>query len=132
MQTNWQSYTNKDFYTLDKGFKVKLNSGEVKSISTKVGSSLFDNSHNKIDTDDILFFAPKQDFERFKRLQKHLDTLVAYDFEKIDELDFAITDSLKLEFDSKEEKELRKIFAKLKNYIALAEQKIYQESKNYL
>jgi hypothetical protein len=125
----WIEYTNKDFYKLDKTFKVKLNSGKVVSIDMKVGSTLYDTSQNEIGTNDILFFAQKKDFNRYKKLQKHNETLAEYDFEKLDDLEYAIYDTYTKETDRVK---ITKIFEKLKKHISQAQEQIINESKTYL
>ena len=126
----WTRYTNKDFYTLDKSYKVKLSSGKVLSIDMKVGSALYDTSHNEIDTSDILSFTKKKDFTRFRALQKHNDTLAEYDRDKLDNFEWALLDVFGQ--GTEEYVEIEELFKKLSNYVEQADTKIINESKTYL
>ena len=126
----WTRYTEKDFKTLDKTYKVKLTNGKVLSVAMKVGSTLYDNSHNEIDTSDILSFTKKKDFSRFRALQKHNDTLTEYDRDKLDNFEWALLDVFGE--DDQRYKKIEKLFKKLSNYVEQADTKIINESKTYL
>ena len=126
----WTRYTEKDFKTLDKTYKVKLTNGKVLSVAMKVGSTLYDNSHNEIDTSDILSFTKKKDFSRFRALQKHNDTLTEYDRDKLDNFEWALLDVFGE--DDQRYKKIEKLFKKLSNYVEQADTKIINESKEFL
>lgn len=126
----WTRYTEKGFKTLDKTYKVKLTNGKVLSVAMKVGSTLYDNSHNEIDTSDILSFTKKKDFSRFRALQKHNDTLTEYDRDKLDNFEWALLDVFGE--DDQRYKKIEKLFKKLSNYVEQADTKIINESKTYL
>ena len=126
----WTRYAEKDFKTLDKTYKVKLTNGKVLSVAMKVGSTLYDSSHNEIDTSDILSFTKKQDFSRFRALQKHNDTLAEYDRDKLDNFEWALLDVFGE--DDQRYKKIEKLFKKLSNYVEQADTKIINESKTYL
>ena len=127
---NWTRYAEKDFKTLDKTYKVKLTNGKVLSVAMKVGSTLYDNSHNEIDTSDILSFTKKQDFSRFRALQKHNDTLAEYDRDKLDNFEWALLDVFGE--DDQRYKKIEKLFKKLSDYVEQADTKIINESKEFL
>ena len=126
----WTRYTEKDFKTLDKTYKVKLTNGKVLSVAMKVGSTLYDNSHNEIDTSDILSFTKKKDFSRFRALQKHNDTLTEYDRDKLDNFEWALLDVFGE--DDQRCKKIEKLFKKLSDYVEQADTKIINESKEFL
>ena len=126
----WTRYTEKDFKTLDKTYKVKLTNGKVLSVAMKVGSTLYDNSHNEIDTSDILSFTKKKDFSRFRALQKHNDTLTEYDRDKLDNFEWALLDVFGE--DDQRYKKIEKLFKKLSDYVEQADTKIINESKEFL
>lgn len=126
----WTRYTEKDFKTLDKSYKVKLSSGKVISVDMKVGSALYDTSHNEIDTSDILSFTKKQDFTRFRALQKHNETLAEYDRDKLDNFEWALLDVFGA--GTEEYIKIEKLFKKLSKYVEQADTKIINESKTYL
>ena len=126
----WTRYTEKDFYILDKSYKVKLSSGKVLSVNMRVGSTLYDTSYNEINTSDILSFTKKQDFTRFRALQKHNDTLAEYDRDKLDNFEWALLDVFGE--DDQRYKKIEKLFKKLSDYVEQADTKIINESKTYL
>jgi hypothetical protein len=126
----WTRYTEKDFKTLDKNYKVKLTNGKVLSIDMKVGTTLYDTSHNEIDTNDILSFTKKQDFTRFKALQKHNNTLAQYDKDTLDNFEWALLDVFGE--DDQRYKKIEDLFKELSEYVEQADTKIINESKTYL
>lgn len=71
----------------------------------------------------------KKDMYRFNRLQKHYETLIEYDFEKLDDFEFAIYDTYELQEDRDK---VTKLFEKLKKHIEKAQTQIVTESKTYL
>ena len=71
----------------------------------------------------------KTTLQDYKNSQKHYSILSNFDFENIDNLEFAIYKSLS---DEKEKSEVEKLFEKVKNYISDAELFYIIESQNFL
>lgn len=135
MENQWQVFSYEESYKkLNNTMEVKLNSGKTVSIWNMIGSSAFDKNAEKIDSLSVLFFRQKKNYERFNRLQKHYETLKKLDqcFEGdiIDDIDWAITDTLKIQFG--EEEDLKKAFETIRSYIEKAQNVILKESKEYL
>jgi hypothetical protein len=126
----WTRYTNKDYATLDKSYKVKLTNGKVLSVDMKVGSTLYDTSHNEIETNDILCFTKKKDFTRFRALQKHNDTLAEYDIDKLNDFEWALLDTFGE--GTEEYVKIEKLFKKLASYVEQAQTKTINESNTFL
>lgn len=102
----WKLYNSTDFKHLNNNIEVKTYDGKVHSISMVVGVTVFRGRDTKINTDDILFWRAKKDWNRYNKLQKHNEVLEQYNFEKLDEFEFAIHDSYKNEEDKKKVEKL--------------------------
>lgn len=126
---NWKPYNSTDFKHLNNNVEVKTYDGKVHSISMIVGGVVLKANGDKINTDDILSWRAKKDWNRYNKLQKHNELLNQYDFEKLDEFEFAIYDSYKNEEDKKK---VEKLFKKLRKHIEAAQENIVKESKQFL
>lgn len=128
--TNWKEFNFKQNYReLNNNMEVKLNNNKVISIWNIVGGNVLDSRNEEINTDDILFFRPKKDYNRYKKLQKHYELLEKYDFDTLDNFEFAIYDT----YTEQEDRDsITKLFKKLKNHIEKAQKQILTESKTYL
>lgn len=72
-------------------------------------------------------------FKRYSRLQKHYETLMAYnDDEILDDLEWAISDSLGIDSGDHRNEALENIFKELKEFIEVAQNRCVKESKNYI
>lgn len=128
--TNWKEFNFKQNYReLNNTMEVKLNNNKVISIWNIVGGNVLDSRNEEINTDDILFFRPKKDYNRYKKLQKQYELLEKYDFDTLDNFEFAIYDT----YTEQEDRDsITKLFKKLKNHIEKAQKQILTESKTYL
>lgn len=128
--TNWKEFNFKQNYReLNNNMEVKLNNNKVISIWNIVGGNVLDSRNEEINTDDILFFRPKKDYNRYKKLQKQYELLEKYDFDTLDNFEFAIYDT----YTEQEDRDsITKLFKKLKNHIEKAQKQILTESKTYL
>lgn len=71
----------------------------------------------------------KKDMQRYRRLQKHYELLEKYDFETLDNFEFAIYDT----YEEQEDRDkITKLFKKLTKHIEKAQKQILTESKTYL
>lgn len=122
----WKTY-NKE--RLDNTIEVKLYNNKIVSIWNIVGGTPLDKKGEEINTEDIGWFRAKKDLNRYKTLQKHHETLEQYDFDTLDDFEFAIYDTYGND-DSKDK--ITKLFKKLKNYIEKAQEQILTESKKFL
>ena len=122
----WKTY-NKE--RLDNTIEVKLYNNKIVSIWIIVGGTPLDKKGEEINTEDIGWFRAKKDLNRYKTLQKHHETLEQYDFDTLDDFEFAIYDTYGND-DSKDK--ITKLFKKLKNYIEKAQEQILTESKKFL
>ena len=130
MKNNWKEFNFKQNYReLNNTMEVKLNNNKVISIWNIVGGNVLDSRNEEINTDDILFFRPKKDYNRYKKLQKHHELLEKYDFDTLDNFEFAIYDTYTQQEDRDK---ITKLFKKLKNHIEKAQEQILIESKTYL
>jgi len=126
----WKEFTFKQNYReLNNTMEVKLNNGKVVSIWNIVGGNVLDKNGGEINTNDILFFRAKKDWKRYKRLQKHHELLEKYDFETLDDFEFAIYDTYT---EQEERDKITKLFKKLSKHMEKAQQQILTESKTYL
>jgi len=107
----------------------KLNNGKVISVWQIVGGNVLDSRGEEINTDAILFFRAKKDMQRYKRLQKHYELLEKYDFDTLDNFEFAIYDTYK---EQEDKDKITKLFKKLKKHIEKVQEQILIESKTYL
>jgi hypothetical protein len=124
---NWQTFTGKERLTYQ--YEVKTFDNKVVSIGRAMTSAIFDKSDNEIDFSSILSFRAKKDWNRYNRLQKHYNELEKYDFDTLDNFEFAIYDTYK---DQEDKKKVEKLFKKLKKHIETAQQQILTESKAFL
>jgi len=126
----WKTFNFKDnLRQLDNKIEVKLYNNKVVSIWNIVGGTLLNKKEEEINTDDIGWFRAKKDLNRYKTLQKHHETLEQYDFETLDNFEFAIYDTYGND-DSKDK--ITKLFKKLKKHIEIAQEQILTESKLFL
>ena len=126
---NWREFNKQDYRKLNNKTEVKLFNGKVISISNVVGGNVLDSRNEEINTDDILFFRPKKDYNRYKKLQKHHELLEKYDFDTLDNFEFAIYDTYTQQEDRDK---ITKLFKKLKKHIEKAQEQILTESKTFL
>ncbi len=70
----------------------------------------------------------KNNIERFKKLQKYHSELKKYDFDTLDDFEYAIFDAYS---DEQSKKEIAELFDKLKIHIEIAKNIILKESKEY-
>lgn len=126
----WEQFNFKENYKeLNNNTEVKLNNGRVVCIWNIVGGNVLDKNGNEIDLSSVLFFRAKKDLTRYKKLQKHYELLEKYDFETLDNFEFAIYDT----YTNHEDKnKIAKLFKKLNRYIEKAQEQILEESKKYL
>lgn len=124
---NWKTYNKTDFKHLSNNIEVKTNNGKVYSIWNIVGTSVLKKNGEAIDVNDIISWREKKDLEKYKKLQQHYQLLSEYDFEKLDNLEFTISNNL-----YKDKQKVEKLFKKLRKYIESAEHIIEKESKKYL
>lgn len=126
----WKTFNFKEnFRNLDNTIEVKLYNNKVVSIWNVVGGTPLDKKGEEINTDDIGWFRAKKDLNRFNKLQKHHETLEKYDFDTLDDFEFAIYDT----YTEQEDKDkITKLFKKLKMHIKIAQQQILIDSKLFL
>lgn len=127
---NWQQYTKNSKVT--GAHEVKLSNNTIKSVYGSIGGKLHDNSHKPINHDDILFFRPKKDWNKFNTLQRHNERLQPLTDELLDEVEFAISDGLGYEWDSKENKKLAKAISLLKKLRYKTELELIKEAQQFL
>lgn len=71
----------------------------------------------------------KKDWGRYKKLQKYHQELEKYNFDALDNFEFAIYDT----YTEQEDKDkISKVFEDLKNHLEIVQQQILLESKSYL
>jgi hypothetical protein len=124
---NWQPFTGKE--RLTDQYEVKTFDNKVVSIGRAMTSAIFDKSDNEIDFSSILSFRAKKQWQQYNKLQKHYDELEKYDFDTLDNFEFAIYDTYK---DQEDKKKVEKLFKKLRKHIETAQQQILTESKTFL
>lgn len=127
---NWKEFTFKQNYKeLNNTMEVKLNNGKVISIWNVVGGNVLDKNGEEIDLSSVLFFRAKKDINRYKKLQKHHELLEKYDFDTLDNFEFAIYDTYT---EQEDRDKIAKLFKKLNRHIKKAQEQILTESKTYL
>jgi len=129
--TNWQEFKASEHFGLvqNKDVDLKLFNGKVISVYQIVGVTILDNRNETISYKDIGWFSAKKDYNRYKKLQKHYELLEKYDFDTLDNFEFAIYDT----YTEQEDRDsITKLFKKLKNHIEKAQKQILTESKTYL
>ena len=128
---NWKEFNYKsDFRELNNNTELKLVNNKTVSIGYITPSKVLDRKGEEIDLDDVLFFRAKKDFNRYKNLQQY--NKVLSNDEYLDELDWAITSSLNMEYGEDNSNELQKAFELIKEYSIKAQEQIINESKTYL
>lgn len=126
----WKKFNFKENYReLNNTIEVKLNNGKVVSIWNLVGGNVLDSRGEEINTDDILFFRAKKNIQRYKKLQKHYELLEKYDFDTLDNFEFAIYD---IYTEQEDRDKITRLFEKLKSHIEKAQEQILTESKTFL
>jgi len=126
---NWREFNKQDYRKLNNKTEVKLFNGKVISISNVVGGNTLDNKNQEININDIGWFRPKKNLERYKKLQKHYELLEKYDFDTLDNFEFAIYDTYT---EQEDRDKITKLFKKLKLHIEKAQEQIINESKTFL
>lgn len=124
---NWQTFTGKERLTDE--YEVKTFDNKAVSIGRAMTSVIFDKSDNEIAFSSILSFRAKKDWNRYSKLQKYYDEIEKYDFDTLDNFEFAIYDTYK---NQEDKKKVKKLFGRLKKYIGKAQQQILIESKTFL
>jgi hypothetical protein len=127
---NWETFTpSQDFGKITKQTEIKTFDNKVHNVSDIVGVAILNKKKEPIEYKEIGWFRQKPDFKRFIKLQKHNETLAEYDFEKLDEFEFAIWDTYS---EQEDRDKIAKLFKKLKLHIEKAQNIILTESRNYL
>lgn len=128
---NWQEFKASEHFCLvqNKDIDLKLFNGKIISVYQVVGVTLLDNKNNEVSYKDIGWFCVKKDYNRYKKLQKHHELLEKYNFENLDNFEFAIYDTYT---EQEDRDKITKLFKKLKNHIEKAQEQILIESKTYL
>ena len=131
MKTNWQEFKASEHFGLlqNKDIDLKLFNGKVISVYQVVGVTVLDNKNDVISRNDIGWFCVKKDYNRYKKLQKHYELLEKYDFETLDNFEFAIYDTYT---EQEDRDKITKLFNKLKLHIEKAQEQIIYESKTFL
>jgi len=126
----WKTFNFKEnFRHLDNTIEVKLYNNKVVSIWNVVGGKPFNNKAEEINVNDIGWFRAKKDLNRYKTLQKHHETLEQYDFETLDNFEFAIYDTYT---EQEDRDKITKLFKKLTKHIEAVRNIIEKESKKFL
>lgn len=126
----WKTFNFKEnFRHLDNTIEVKLHNNKVVSIWNIVGGTPLDKKGEEINTDNIGWFRAKKDLNRFNKLQKHYETLEKYDFDTLDNFEFAIYDTY---IEQEDKIKIEKLFKKLTKHIEKVKEQILTESKTYL
>ena len=126
----WKTFNFKEnFRHLDNTIEVKLYNNKVVSIWNIVGVTPLDKKGEEINTDDIGWFRAKKDLNRFNKLQKHYETLEKYDFDTLDNFEFAIYDTY---IEQEDKIKIEKLFKKLTKHIEKVKEQILIESKTFL
>lgn len=125
----WKTFEKKDLRHLSSKLEVKMINGDVHSIDRIVGVAILKKDGSEIDWTDIQSWREKKNWGRYTALQRHYQLLQEYDFEKLDDFEFAIYDVYKNE---ENREEIAKIFKDLKEHIATAEELIRRESEVFL
>lgn len=126
----WKTFNFKEnFRHLDNTIEVKLHNNKVVSIWNIVGGTPLDKKGEQIDIKDIGWFRAKKDLSRFNKLQKHYETLEKYDFDTLDNFEFAIYDTY---IEQEDKIKIEKLFKKLTKHIEKVKEQILIESKLFL
>ena len=132
----WQEFKASEHFGLiqNKSVDLKLFDGRVISVYQVVGVTILDNKGENISYQDIGWFCPKKDWQRYKEIQKSYEVLnkLDADGDVLDEIDWAIHCSLSLKFSEKRTEKLRKAFKTIRNCIEKAKEEVINESKTFL